>query len=73
MGNMEAIAAIKKGCSHNLQSRSCNHRCTIGVMHEIYCDPQAALGTTYHHTIMHHGDVLTQFLGPHVFPRQDPA
>ncbi len=42
--NTQAIAAMKKGYSKRLRCLNRTHRCAIGVLNEIYGNPEAALG-----------------------------
>ena len=65
--NTQALQAIKKGYSKRLRCLSRTHRCSIGAMHEIYNDPEAALDVEYHATATHKGDFFTKSLNPAPF------
>ena len=43
------------------------HQCAIGVLHEIYNDPEAALDVEHAETATHKGDFFTKELNPMQF------
>ena len=65
--NTQAISAIKKGYSKRLRSLSRTHRCSIGVLNELYEDPNVAMHVEYHETTTHKGDFFTKCLPPASF------
>ena len=65
--NTQAIQAVRKGYSKKLRCLSRTHRCSIGAMHEVYNDPEAALDVEYAETSTHKGDFFTKVLGPAPF------
>ena len=69
--NTQAIQAIKKGYSRKLRCLNRTHRCSIGVMNEIYNDPEVAVSVEYGETKQHKGDFFTKALlaGPYELAR----
>ena len=65
--NMQAISAIKKGYSKKLRHLSRTHRCSIGAMHDLEQDPDAAVNTVHAGTKTHKGDFYTKCLGATAF------
>ena len=63
----QAVAAARKGYSKRLRCLRRTHRCSIGALHEIYNDPEAAMDLIYIETAKQKGDFFTKALGATAF------
>ena len=61
MGAINTIAAYKTEAKQDDSVRP------IGVMHEVYNDPEICLDVEYSETKTHKGDFFTKMLGPNLF------
>ena len=70
--NTQAISAITKGYSKKLKCLSRTHRCSIGVMNELYLDERYKITIVHTPSAEHLGDFFTKELGANVFePSRD--
>ena len=65
--NTQAEQAIRKGYSKRLRCLSRTHRCSIGVLHELFNDPEVAMELEHAASAVHKGDFFTKPLQPALF------